>query len=97
MNPEQDNTGSFEMNPALEGDLPEVFVQRQYDARFGFGEAQKDNILPSRAIGPGPKDIVAIGTKRLDNRLWKVLISQDAHLGWDRKGLVFVGQVAGVR
>jgi hypothetical protein len=40
---------------------------------------------------------VAIGTKRLDNRLWKVLISQDTHLGWDRKGLVFVGQVAGVR
>lgn len=80
----------------LNGNLPEVLIQRQHDTPLGFGKVQKDNILPSRAIGPGPKDIVAVGAKRLDNRPRKVLVSEDAHLRWNRIGLVFVRQVAGI-
>jgi hypothetical protein len=34
---------------------------------------------------------VAVGTKCLDDRLRKVLISEEAHLRWNRIGLVFVG------
>jgi hypothetical protein len=49
----------FEWNPALHGNLPEVFVQRQHDAGLGFGEVQKDWVFPSGAIGPGPPHIVA--------------------------------------
>jgi hypothetical protein len=33
----------------LSGDLPEVPIQRQYNARFGFGEFQEDNVFPSSA------------------------------------------------
>ena len=97
MDPKQDDAGSFERNSALYSNLPEVLIQRQHDARFGFGEVQEDSILPSAAIGPSPKYIAAVGAKRIDNRLRKVLVGQETHLRGNRKGLVFVGQVAGVR
>jgi len=96
MNPEQNNAGLFERNAALNGNLPEVLIQRQYDARLRFGNVQKDKILPSGAISQGPKDIMAIGAKRLDERPRKVLVSEEAHLCWNRIGLVFVRQVAGI-
>jgi hypothetical protein len=38
MNSEQNDAGLFERDPALNGNLPEVLVQRQQDARVGFGE-----------------------------------------------------------
>src|ERR1035437_9546694 len=97
MDPNQDDAGSFERNSALYSNLPEVLIQRQHDARFGFGEVQEDSILPPAAIGPSPKYIAAVGAKRIDNRLRKVLVGQETHLRGNRKGLVFVGQVAGVR
>ena len=96
VNSEQNDAGLFERDPALNGNLPEVLIQRQHDARFGFGEVQQDNVFPSSAISPGPTDIVAVGAKRFDNRPRKVLVSQEAHLRRNRIGLVFVGQVAGV-
>ncbi len=40
MNSKQDDARLFDRNPALNGNLPEVLIQRQYDARFGFGEVQ---------------------------------------------------------
>jgi hypothetical protein len=39
---------------------------------------------------------VATGSKCLYNRLRKVLIGEEAHLGWNRERLVFVGEIAGV-
>ena len=97
MNSEQNDAGSFQRDPALNGNLPEVLIERQHDARFGFGQIQKYDVFPSRAIGAGPKYIVAAGAKRLDDWLRKVLIGEEAHLRGNRIGLVFVGQVAGVR
>ena len=96
MNPKQDHAGLFERNPALNGNLPEVLVQRQHDTAFGFGQVQKGGVVPSGAIGPGPKHIMKAGAKRLDDRFRKVLVSQETHLRWNRIGLVFVGQVAGI-
>jgi hypothetical protein len=55
-----------------------------------------DNVLPSSAVSAGPKYIVAVGAKRLDIRPRKVLASEQAHLRWNRIGLVFVGHVTGV-
>jgi len=81
----------------LNGDLPEVLIERQHDACFGFGQVQKNNVFPSGAISPGPKDIVAATAQCFDDWLRKVLVSEQAHLRWNRIGLVFVGQVAGVR
>lgn len=40
MNLKQDYAGQFERNSALNCDVPEIFIQREHDARFGFGEAQ---------------------------------------------------------
>ena len=37
-----------------------------------------------------------LGAKCLDNRPRKVFVSEKPHLHWNRIGLVFVGQVAGV-
>ena len=81
----------------MNGNLPEVLVERQHDTRFGFGQVQKNNVFPSGAISPGPKDIVAAAAKCLDDWPRKVLVSKEAHLRWNRIGLVLVGQVAGVR
>ena len=59
INPKQDHARLFERNPALNGNLPEVLVQRQHDTAFGFGQVQKGGVVPSGAIGPGPPHIVA--------------------------------------
>jgi hypothetical protein len=40
---------------------------------------------------------VAVGAKRVNNRPRKVLVSEESHLRRNRIGLVFVGQVAGIR
>ena len=97
MGSKQDDTRLFEWNPALNGNLPEVLVQYQHDAGLGLGKIQQDGILPSGAIGPGPAHIVAGGAESLDDRLGKVLVGEQAHLSWKRVGLVFVGQVTGIR
>ena len=81
MSAKQDDARLFERNPALNGNLPEVLVQCQHDAGLGFGEVRKDRILPSGAIGPGPKHIMAAGAKGLDDRLREVLVSEQALLG----------------
>jgi hypothetical protein len=93
MNSKQDDARLFERN----GNLPEVLVKRQHDAGLRFSKVPKDIVLPSSAIGPYPKHIMAVGAKGLDDRLRKVLVSEEAHLRWDWIGFVFVGQVAGVR
>jgi hypothetical protein len=49
------------MNPELNGYRPEVPIRRQHNARFEFGEVQKNGILPSAAIGLSPKLSVAAG------------------------------------
>ena len=38
MYPKQDNAGLLERNPALNGNLPKVLIQREDDARLGFSE-----------------------------------------------------------
>jgi hypothetical protein len=63
MNPEQNHAGMFQRSPALNGDLTEVLVERQYDSLFGFGEIQKVDVFPAGAIGAGPKDVVAGGAE----------------------------------
>ena len=40
MNPEQYDTRLFKRRPALKGNLPEILIKRQHDARFGFGAFQ---------------------------------------------------------
>jgi hypothetical protein len=97
VNPEQNDAGLCQRDPTLNCDLPEVLIERQNDACFEFGQVQKDCVFPSSAISAGPKDVVAIGTKCLDDLLRKVLVCEEAHLHRNRKCLVFVGQVAGVR
>jgi len=95
-NSEQNDAGLLKRGAALNRNLPKILVERQHDARFGFGRVQKDNVFPASAIGAGPKDVVAVGAKGLDDWLREVFISEEAHLRWNRIGLVFVGQVAGV-
>jgi len=38
MKSKQDDARLFERKRALNSDLPEVFIERQHDAPFGFGE-----------------------------------------------------------
>jgi hypothetical protein len=80
VNPEENHAGPLEWNPALNGNLPEVFAQRQHDTTFRLGAVEKGRILRSGAIGPSPKHIVAVGAKRLDNRLREILVSQNTQL-----------------
>ena len=75
MKPKQDDTGLFERNPPLNGNLPGVLVERQHDARLGFRKVQEDSVLSFGASGPGPKHIMILGAKRLDNRPRKVFVS----------------------
>ncbi len=77
MNPEQNDARSFKTDPVLKRDLPEVLVQRNHDARLRFGEFQQSSVLPSNAISPGPKYIMALGPKRLDDWLGKVFIGKE--------------------
>ncbi len=96
MNPEQNDTGSLERDPSLNGDLPEIFIECQYDSRFRFGQLQQYDVFPTRATYAGPKDVMAVSTKRLYDRLRKILVSEKAHLRRNWVGLVLAGQVAGV-
>jgi hypothetical protein len=97
MSSEQNNPGLFQRASTLNGDLPEVFVQRQHDARFGFRQIQQENVFCSREIRAGPQNIVPPGSKRLYDRLRKVLVGEEAHLRWNGERLVFVREIAGVR
>jgi hypothetical protein len=97
MDSEQNDTGLFQRFSPLNGDLPEVLVERQYDTRFRLGQVQEDDVLRSREIRPGPQNIVTVGSKSLDDRLREVLVGEEAHLRWNRVRLVFVGEIAGVR
>lgn len=97
MNSEQNDPGSFQGAPTLNGDLPEVLVERQDDARFGLRPIQQRDVACSGKIHAGPQNVVAIGPKRIYDRLRKVLIGEEAHLRWKRERLVFAGEIAGVR
>ena len=44
-----------------------------------------------------PHDVVALGSKHLNNRFRKVLVGEQAHLRRDWERLLFVGQITGVR
>ncbi len=104
MNSEQNDARLFERDSTLKCNLPEVLIQCQHDARLRFSEFQKDSVPPSNAISPGPKDIVALGAKRLDDWSGKIFIGKESHLssglveqsGGNWIGRVFVSQVAGV-
>src|SRR5271168_3938085 len=87
MNSEQSDAGLLQRDPALNCNLPEVLIERQHDARFGFGQVQKNNVFPSGIISAGPEDVVAPSAKCLDAWLWKVLVSKEAHLCLNRLGL----------
>lgn len=97
MNAEQNDSGLFQRGSALNGDLPEVLIERQQDARFGFRQIQQDGVFCSREMRAGPQDIVPLGSKRLNDWLRKVLVCKDAHLRGNWERLIFVGQIAGVR
>jgi hypothetical protein len=38
MDAKQDDAGLFERCPPLQGDLPEILIERQYESRLGFGK-----------------------------------------------------------
>jgi hypothetical protein len=94
MNSKKDAPRLFEGNPALNGDLPKILVQRHDDPRFAFGELKKVRILPAVALDSRPNDIVTFCAQDVDHSLRKVLVGEKPHLGWSRIALVFVGQVA---
>lgn len=76
MNAEQNDPGLFEWTSTLNGDLPKVLVKRQHDASFGFRQIQQDDVPRSRVIRAGPQNVVALGSKRVNNRLRKVLVGE---------------------
>lgn len=97
MNSEQNNPGLFQWTSTLNGDLPKVLVKRQHDSGFGFRQIQQDNVPCSRVIRASPQDVVALGSKRVNNRLRKVLAGEDAPLRRNWECLVFVGQITRIR
>ena len=38
MNSEQNDAGFLQRGSVLNGNLPEILIERQHDARFGFGQ-----------------------------------------------------------
>jgi hypothetical protein len=80
----------------LNGNLPEVLVERQHDARFGLRQIQQDDVSCSGEVRADPNYVVAPGSKHLYNRLRKVLAGEKAHLRWKGVSLVFVGEIAGI-
>jgi hypothetical protein len=71
---EQNDAGLFNRLPALNGNLPEVLIQSHHDTSLGFGSVQEGQVFPSSAIAASPEDVVAIGSKRFDQRPRKVLV-----------------------
>ncbi len=65
MDSEQNDPGLFQRAPTLNGDLPEVLVERQHEARFGLRQIQQSDVACSGEIRTGPRNVVAIGSKRL--------------------------------
>lgn len=61
MNPEQNNAGLFQWPSALNGNLPEVLVEREDGASFGFSQIQQGKVFPSGEIRAGPEHIVTFG------------------------------------
>jgi hypothetical protein len=53
MNPKQDHAGLFERNPALNGNLPEVLIQRQHDgrSRYYLPQVLKGRLAPLPLVG----------------------------------------------
>ena len=96
MSSEQNDTGLRQWAAALNRNLPEVLVERQHDACFGLREIQQGDVTCSGEIRAGPQNVVATGSKRIYNRLRKVLIGEEENLGWNRERLVLVGEIAGV-
>src|ERR1044071_184707 len=94
MDSEQNDTGLFQWVSALNGNLPEVLLERQHDARLCFGQVQEGDVFRSREISAGPQNVVTLGSKIVDNRLREVLVGEKAHLRWNRECLVFVGEIA---
>jgi Sigma-70, region 4/Sigma-70 region 3 len=91
---EKYNTRLFQRGAALDGNLPEVLIQRQHDACFRLGAFEEGDVFPPDAICPCPQDIVAMIAKRVDNRPGEVLVGEYAHLRRDRISFVFVSEVA---
>ena len=97
MNSKQDNAGFLQRYSALNSNLPEVFIERQENTFGGLRKIQKVDVSGAGEIGADPQDMMAGGAKRFDSGLWEVLVREQKHLRRDWVGLVFVGQVAGVR
>lgn len=97
MDPEQNDPGLCQRALALKRDPPEILVERDHYACFGLREIQQGEIACSGEIRAYPQNVVATGSKRLYDRLRKVLIGEEAHLRRNRERLVFVGEIAGVR
>ena len=97
MNSEQNDSGSFQWAPILNGDLSQVFVERQHDACFGLRQIQQGHVACSSEDRCGP-------TERRGHRPEANLrsASESSHRRGgaptlDRECLVFVGDIAGVR
>jgi hypothetical protein len=97
MNAEQNDPGLFQWTSPLNGDLPKVLVKRQHDASFDFRQIQQDDVPCSRVIRASPQNVVALGSKHVNNRLQKILVGEDTHLSRNWGCLIFVGQITGIR
>jgi hypothetical protein len=62
----------------------------QQNSRLGFHPIQHGDVAGSGQIRASPQNVMAVSSKQLYNRLWKVLIGEKAHLHWNRECLVFV-------
>ncbi len=79
MKSEQNDPGLRQRVAALNCNLPEVLIEGQHDACFGFREVQQIDVACSGEIRAGPENVVANGSKRVYDRLRKVLIGEEAH------------------
>jgi len=97
MDTKQNHTSFFERLATLKSNLPEVFVESQYDARPRLGYFKKCGIVGAGQLGAHPENIMTLASQRFNYRFREIFISQKPHLRGYRPGFKFVGEVTRIR
>ena len=93
MHPKQNYTATFETTRSLQGELPEIFVERQDQSAIRFSAIKQRPVFYARAVYARPKNVVALFPENLDGRERKVLVRQKSHSGRNWEGFVLVRKI----
>jgi hypothetical protein len=78
MHSKQHNAGTFESDPSLHRELPEVLIECHEQSAVCFGPLYQNSILQARTVRPDPDNIMTFFGD-LDGWAREILVRQDPH------------------